>query len=120
MSHQDTGRNSRFTYNHQALKGSLGWLLKGASWAGAMFRLDCTWTAQLLAMTCLLWAWSDESTLKDRFRTARKIARRMCPWLGEPAGSYQAFTKLLRKWTETLVAIVRTVFREQMRQRLAE
>src|SRR5581483_687517 len=105
MPHQDTERDSRFAYNHQALKTALDWLLKGVSLAGARFREDCTWTPRLLILT-------------GRFAAARKIAMRMCPWLAAPAASYQAFTKLLRKWTETLVTAVQTEFRAAMRQRL--
>src|ERR1700733_4434464 len=115
MSQQDTGRDSWFIYNHQALKRSLDWLLDGVSFAGATFREDCTWTPRLLVMTALLWAWSDEKTLTGRFATARKIACKMCAWLVEPATSYQAFTKVLCKWTDTLVAAVQTVFRAAMR-----
>ena len=120
MSHQDTGRDSRFAYNHQALKRALEWLLAGASWAGVWFRTDCTWTPRFLVLTCLLWVWSDEKTLTGRFAAARKIARRMCPRREAPAGSYQAFTKRLRKWTATLVAVVQKLLRELMRQRPPE
>src|SRR5581483_4280280 len=118
MPHQDTERDSRFAYNHQALKTALDWLLKGVSLAGARFREDCTWTPRLLVLTALFWVWSDEKILTGRFAAARKIAMRMCPWLAAPAASYQAFTKLLRKWTETLVTAVQTEFRAAMRQRL--
>ncbi len=119
MPHQDTGSVNGSAYNHQALKQALQWLLEGVSWARVLFRVDCTWAPQLLAMTAMLWAWSDEKTLKGRFRTARKIARRMFPSRKAPAGSYQAFIKLLRKWTTALVAAVQTLFRRHMRQRLA-
>jgi hypothetical protein len=95
MSHQDQGLDSRSSYNHQALERASEWLLADGSWAGVWFRADCTWSPRLLLLTCLLWVWSDEKTLKDRFATARKIARRMCPRRDAPAGSYQAFTKLL-------------------------
>ncbi len=120
MSHQDKGCDIRLAYNHQALKRALDSLLAGVSFAGAAFRGDCTWTPRLLVLTALLWAWSDEKTLKSRFAAARKIAWRMCPWLDEPAGSYQAFTKVLRRWTETLVAAVQAVLRTALRERLAE
>jgi hypothetical protein len=94
--------------------------LEGVSWTAVLFRIDCTWSPQLLAMAGMLWTWSDEKTLKERFVTARKIARRMFPSRKAPAGSYQAFIKLLRKWTTALVAAVQTLFRQQMRRRLAK
>src|SRR4051794_10760090 len=93
MSHQDTRRDSRFAFNHQALKRALDWLLKDMVFSRVVFREDCTWTPRLLVFTALLWVWSDEKTLQGRFAAARKIAWRMCPWLAEPASSYQAFTK---------------------------
>ncbi len=120
MPHQDTGCVNGSAYNHQALKRALQWLLQGVSWAGVLFRIDCTWTPQLVAMTSMLWAWSDEKTLTGRFAIARKIAWRMLASRQAPAGSYQAFIKLLRKWTTALVAAVQTLFREQMRRRLAQ
>jgi hypothetical protein len=120
MPHQDTGSVNGSAYNHQALKQALQWLLEDVSWSDVVFRLDCTWVPQLLAVTAMLWAWSDEKTLKERFLTARKIAWRMFASRKAPARSYQAFTKLLRKWTTVLMAAVQTLFRQQMRRRLAQ
>ena len=67
----------------------------------------------------LLWAWSDEQTLLERFTAARKIIR---SWLGEqeqPATSYQAFVKVLRKWTEPLLNVLQPAFRQRMVEDLA-
>ena len=41
------------------------------------------------------------------------------PELSDPAGSYQAFTKMLRKWTGVLVVVIRTALRRRMEQALA-
>ncbi|MEX0717968.1 MAG: transposase, partial [Planctomycetaceae bacterium] len=64
----------------------------------------------------LLWAWSDESTLGERFVTARKITRFLFRPQCEPAGSYQAFLKMLRRWTAALVLGLQVALRERMRE----
>ncbi len=60
--------------------------------------------------------------LQDRFSTARKICFKALGKLAlgqgaddEPAGSYQAFMKMLRIWTASLVLQLMVVFRERMR-----
>jgi hypothetical protein len=118
MSHQDLdGRKVRF--NYQYLRQALEWLLPGTAFASLAFRDDCTWSARQLAAAALLWAWSDEATLIERFHTARKIVQRLFPRQQEPAGSYQAFTKLLRRWTATFVECLQQVLRQRMKQSLA-
>ena len=118
MSHQDHGCHSASTANHQALKDALDWLLGGVALSGMSFRQDATWSPLGLIVTALLWAWSDEKTLKERFGTARKIAHRAWRWVKKPATSYQAFMKMLRKWTTPLLSALAGVFRERMRREL--
>jgi hypothetical protein len=67
-----------------------------------------------------LWAWGDEKTLQGRFTAARKIALRMGAGHKAVATSYQAFTKMLRRWSVTLVALVQQRWREAVRDRLAD
>jgi len=107
----------------QGIKGdcltrSLQWLLGEVSWAGILFRNDCSWTPALLSAVALLWAWSDESTLGERFRTARKIVIFLFPWQQQLAGSYQAFLKMLVRWTVPLVLAIQLSLRLRMPQRL--
>ena len=42
------------------------------------------------------------------------------PGQPQPAESYQAFVKLLRKWTDPLIDLLKTVFRRRMKELLAE
>ena len=119
MSHQDQdGRKIRFNYEY--LRSALDWLLRTAFFSSLVFREDCTWTPQSLASAALLWAWSDEHTLVERFKTARKIVQCLFPTQQEPAGSYQAFTKLLRRWTAEFVAVLQDALRRRMLSNLAE
>jgi hypothetical protein len=118
MSHQDQD-GCKVRFNYQYLGRALAWLLPAAALASIAFRTDCTWTAPQVAAAALLWAWSDESTLGERFQTARRIVQALFPRQQEPAGSYQAFTKLLRRWTETFVECLQQALRQRMRQSLA-
>jgi len=111
-------KSDRCSHAHD-LRQAMRWLLTGVSLSRIVFRFNCTWTPQNLVSMGLLWAWSDELTLLERFATARKIIR---SWLGEqhqPATSYQAFMKILRKWTEPLLDVLRPAFRQRMIQGLA-
>ena len=118
--HQDKGRDSLPAYNHQALRESMDWVLAGATLSSVQFREDCRWSPRSLIVTALLWVWSDEKTLKDRFATARKIVRRALHLSKDPASSYQAFTKMLRRWTTPLLLLLASTFRQRMQQDLSE
>ena len=120
MAHQDQGRNGSSCSHAQDLHHALRWLLMGASLSGITFRPDCTWTPQTLVFAALLWAWSDEKTLIERFATSRKIIIQCFGRQYEPAGSYQAFIKLLRKWTDPLAEALSTTFRQRMAKILAD
>ena len=119
MPHQDQGRNGSECSHARDLHKAFRWLMKGASLDGIALRPDCTWLPLTLAYAALLWAWSDEKTLLERFATARKIIIHCFGGQQEPAGSYQAFIKLLRKWTDPLRNALSTVFRQRMPQVLA-
>ena len=84
------------------------------------FREDCTWTPQALIFAAMLWAWSDEKTLTDRFAVARKIVIAMAIRCRRPAKSYQAFLKMLKTWTVVLTNALQTAFRQRMQTDLVE
>jgi hypothetical protein len=118
MSHQDkVGSSPRL--NAQYLRQALVWLLGRVSWKETLFREDCSWLPMQLAAAALLWAWSDESTLGERFCTARKIAQHLYQPQQEFAGSVQAFMKLLVRWTDVLVRAVQNAWRLRMQESLA-
>ena len=120
MAHQDQGRRGAAGSGADELFQALRWLLDKVNWTGIGLRKDCTWTAWKLACTAILWAWSDEKTLGERFATARKITCFGTLGQDEPATSYQAFTKLLRKWTPPLWGLLSQAFRAKMQQSLAK
>lgn len=116
MSHQDLVVKC----NAQCLKSALQWLLAGVDWSSVSFRNDCTWTPKQLAWAALLWAWSDESTLVERFQSVRKILQFLLPEQVDLATSYQAYVKLLVRWTPPLIALLQTALRQRMQVALAK
>jgi hypothetical protein len=119
MSHRDL-KEGFVRLNSCDLRVALGWLLRGVDWSPIKLRHDCTWTASLLATTALLWAWSDELTLVDRFVAVRRIVLHLFPPSWEVANTYQGFTKILRRWTTELVSVLQRTLRERMQRELAD
>jgi hypothetical protein len=73
-----------------------------------------------LVTAALIWAWSDEGTLGERFQTARKIVEKLHSPQQELAGSYQAFLKMLVRWTASLVTLLQVALRRRLLESLAE
>src|SRR5947209_3821327 len=120
MSHQDQTGHTESAAHHQDLKRVLDWLLDPADFSPARFRDTCTWTPRGLTAAALLWAWSGEAALTERFESARKIAIRTFG-LGElTAATYQAFLKMLRAWTATLAMALVAALRRRMQDDLAD
>jgi hypothetical protein len=120
MSHQDRDRHTASTPHHQALKQTLDWLLKPSRLSKLAFRQDCTWTPRGLIFAAMLWAWSDEKTLTERFVLARKVVVAMAILPKRPATTYQAFLKMLSTWTTTLIMTLVAAFRQRMQTDLAD
>lgn len=117
MSHQD--RSQGLALNSRHLDQALQWLLAGISWKSITLRQDCSWTPVLLVRAALLWAWSDELTLGERFSTSRRLVAHLTPQHGDLAESSQAFMKLLRRWTASLVCLVVHALRKRVRKTLS-
>lgn len=120
MPHQDHPRATAPAAHHQDLRAVLDWLTADADFAAARFRGTCTWSPRGLACTALLWAWSDEATLVDRFAAARKAALTALGLEAATAATYQAFLKLMRAWTAALVLALADALRRRMREDLGE
>lgn len=120
MPHRDRTVLTRPAAHHQDLKAVLDWLLAGTDFSGARFRDTCTWDPRGLTCAALLWAWSGEAALTERFARARKIALVTLGLSALTATTYQAFLKLLRAWTAALAAALAATLRSRMREALAE
>lgn len=108
-------KDSRVPFNFEHLKIAIDALLRHASWDGIVWRSDCTWgSPRLFAIVSLLWAWSDEKLVADRFSTARRITLVMFPQTQNVANSFQAFLKLLIRWSGALSDKLKSALRERM------
>jgi hypothetical protein len=110
MSHRDpTSRTAADTYA-QELSAAIGGLFAHVDWDGVRFRKDCRWAVPALAAAALLWACSAKTNLTDRFAQALQVARRLHLGRTPAATSYQAFLKLLVRWTAPLRSALRDAF----------
>jgi hypothetical protein len=118
MSHQDTYGHTDSAAHHQDLKQALDWLLPSAGLPDLAFREDCSWTPRGLIFTAILWAWSDEKSLTQRFFHARKVVIAMGILTRIPAATYQALLKMLTTWTVVLAMTLVDAFRQRMQSDL--
>jgi hypothetical protein len=110
MSHRDaTSRTAPDTYA-QELSAAVGGLLAGVDWDGIRFRKDCHWAVPGLAAAALLWACSAKTNLTDRFAQTLQVTRRLRLGRTPAATSYQAFLKMLVRWTPSLRSALRGAF----------
>jgi len=119
MSHQDTDGHTGSAAHHQALTRALDWLLASARLSDLAFREDCSWTPKGLIFMAILWAWSDEKSLTQRFSHARKVVMAIDVLTRIPAATYQAFLKMLTTWTVALSMTLFDAFRRRMQSDLA-
>src|SRR4051812_14954072 len=120
MPHQDRTIPTEPTAHHQDLKAVLDWLTAGADFAAVHFRGTGTWSPRSLTCTASLGAWSDETTLIERFTAARKIALAALGLAVLTAATYQAFLKRLRARTTALALALVVVLRRRMQQDLGD
>ncbi len=113
MSHRDVG-TSGLAGNARALQQALSLWLRSVVFASVAFRLDCQWTPLGLSATALLWGCSGAVCLTDRWQQALEAGRAILPGQVPAKMSYQAFVKMLRKWTSKLRELLLLAFRSQV------
>src|SRR5437764_7870832 len=111
MPHQDQGRLS--------VRSALEWIARPGMFQRVSFRKDSRWTPASLVQAALLWAWSEEAALVDRFFTAQEVIAQQSGEQHESV-SYQAFLKLLRRRTAMLLAALVAVLQRRMEHSLAD
>jgi len=114
MSHQDLVRESASETNAADLFKVFQWLTPARCFESIQFRRDCRWTPRMLVFAALLWSWSDFSKLGQRFQQALKIIRGLFKKQHVPEVSYQAFIKLLHRWTDHLLECLLVAYRHKM------
>lgn len=113
MSHQDWHPRGVRTHSVD-LQSALQWLLAGADFSQIRFRRECTWGVSWLVQAALLWVWSDEATLRERFDCAQRLTRHLQADQAKSTTLYQAFLKMLRRWTTLLVGSLQDMLRQRM------
>lgn len=118
MSHQDLVRKSASETHAADLYKVFQWLTPARCFESIEFRRDCAWTPRMLVFAALLWSVSDFSKLGRRFQQALKIIRGLFRKQHVPEVSYQAFLKLLLRWTDRLLECLLSAYRDKMRTAL--
>jgi hypothetical protein len=82
-------------------------------------RDESSWSAPWLAWTAILWAWSNEVTLGERFTCAQRLIQHLQVQHAQEGSakqstSYQAFLKVLVRWTGMLVWALQITLRQRM------
>ena len=114
MTHRDRIQ-SKVRFNFEYLKLAMEFLLRDTNWGTINWRTDCTWgSPRLLTIVALLWVWSDEKLVADRFSTARRIALTMYPQSPKVAESFQGFMKLLKHWSTVIASELKSALQKRM------
>lgn len=116
MLHRDQLLGTASTTYAQELEQAISWLVSGITSTCVVFRKDCAWDARGLIMAALLWAWSSEQTLGDRFDQALRTSARIGSEKTPPRTSYNAFMKLLVRWTGALQSLLKQSLRARMKE----
>lgn len=120
MPHRDKERRTGSKTNAQDLIAAVDGLLAEVDWKGIGFRKDCQWAVRGLVTAALVWAWSSKTALKERFAQAMRIAGGLGRRFAPRETSYQAFIKLLVRWTAELRERLVRAFQSLMERQFAE
>lgn len=120
MPHRDQDCRNGSKTNAQDLVAAIDGLLSEADWKDVRFRDDCQWAVRGLVTAALVWAFSSRTALKERFTQARRIARGLGRRVAPAKTSYQAFLKLLVRWTPILRKRLVLAFQSLMKRQFAD
>lgn len=114
MSHRDKDCRNGSGTNAQQLRAAVDDLLAGVDWKDIGFRDDCGWTVRGFVVAALIWAWSRKESLKGRLQQALRLVGRLGRALAPGKTSYQAFMKMLVRWTAELRECLARAFQLRM------
>ena len=113
MPHQDHGRSA------PAIGPALDWLVSAESFGAYSLRRDSRFTPAGLVKLVFLWAWGEQAALTDRFARAQEVIVTR-PGDQQRSITYQAFVKLLRRHSASLLYAVVTSLQASLRESLAD
>ena len=114
MSHPDRTHHHTIGPAAQDLREVFRWLLHKTDVPKLPLRSDCGFSPRGLVVTILLWVFSDEGTLTHGFHAAREAARTFLRGGVPQVISYQAFTRLLVRWSDPLLVLLKAASRQRM------
>lgn len=120
MSHRDKDCRSGSGTHAQEVIAAIDGLLSKVDWTGIVFRKDCGWSVRGLVMAAMVWAWSSRTTLSGRFDQALRIAGGLGKSCAPAETSYQAFIKLLVRWTSPLRDCLVAAFQSLMERNFSK
>jgi IS4 transposase len=100
--------------NSADLLKALQWLTGGTDWSAVRMRSESSWKPQWLAWAVMLWAWSNETTLTERFFCSQRLIQHLQGECAKVSTSYQAFLKVLIRWTKPLLIAIQMTLRQRM------
>lgn len=109
-----------FRMNSAYLDEALQWLFPGSMRFDKELRGDCSWTFLTLIKTALLWAWSVEQKMTERFHCAQRLVIHLQADQAKRATSWQSFAEMLRRHTDYLRGILITRLRKRMAEELPD
>lgn len=109
-----------FRMNSAYLGEALQWLFPASLRFDKKLRDDCSWTFLSLIKTALLWAWSVEEKMTERFNCAQRLMIHLQADQAKKATSWQAFAEMLRRHTGYLRGVLARMLRQRMEKELPE
>ncbi len=109
-----------FRMNSAYLGEALQWLFPASMRFDKKLRDECSWTFISLIKTALLWAWSVEHKMRERFQCAQRLIIHLQADQAKKATSWQSFAEMLRRHTDYLRGIVTTTLRTRMAKELPD
>lgn len=116
MSHRDSARRIASAPGAQDLRACARRLLSGIDFTPVPLRRNCRCSPRGLLLLAVLWAWSDETGLLARWNAIAPGVRALWPNEVGAVVSYQAFLKLLVRWTDALLTAVQPALWSAMQQ----
>jgi len=109
-----------FRMNSAYLGEALQWLFPSSMRFDRKLREDCSWTFLWLIKTALLWAWSVEQKMTERFACAQRLIIHLQADEAKTVTSWQSFAEMLRRHTDYLRGVLTATLRKRMAKELPD
>jgi len=120
MSQRDQNLGIASTTNAQDVSAVIDGVLADVDFPSVRFRDDCSWAVRGLVAVALVWAWSSKAALGTRLTQSLRLVRGLGRFCVPARISYQAFMKLLVRWTRKLSDGLMAGYRQLMQRKFRE